>query len=473
MKRRNPWMVVGAGLFGLAFILIAGVAGYWRYANQLPAYPAPEIVMPAPNAYDDYVAAGQLCKAAGGAALPVPPVPHPARQASTGPGGPPGFSGGPGPYPGQPGYASGASAPSAGPVVPTPSTHRGPLQAFDPDAPLAQVREIVRRNQPALARLRVGFRKQYRCPPIVSFSRMFPELANYRELARVLATEGKLAEREGRYRDAMRSYLDCLRLGVNVPRGGDLSYGLVGEAIEDIGLKQVQAVAGRLDGPTAAAAAREMALLDAHAPGLAEALTNEKDTMTANLLQTLGQARGWQQFTGMAYTGSSGAPTGADMLLALRFSFYPKRVMFDHIRGYMDALAADARRPYYARTAPPPLPTDPLSQIVLPVFTSSRLVWAKRDAQWRIAELRLATQAYERAHGAPLPSLEALAPAYLPAAPQDPFAPKPMVYHSTGGGARLYSRGPDGKDDGGKDLGRDAQPGMSGDIASMKSSRSR
>jgi hypothetical protein len=137
----------------------------------------------------------------------------------------------------------------------------------------------------------------------------------------------------------------------------------------------------------------------------------------------------------------------------------------------MDRLIADTRQPYYSRTPPPPLPGDPLSQIVLPVFTSSRFLWAKRDALWRIAELRLATQAYEQAHGTLLPSLAALVPAYLPAVPQDPFAPKPIVYRHTARRPVIYSRGPDGKDDGGKDLGSRAQPGMRGDIASLKSSK--
>src|SRR5437763_16588343 len=66
MARRNPWLIVAGGVVGLVCVLIAGVVGYWRYANQRPTYPAPNIVMPVPNAYDDYVAAGQLCKAAGG-----------------------------------------------------------------------------------------------------------------------------------------------------------------------------------------------------------------------------------------------------------------------------------------------------------------------------------------------------------------------------------------------------------------------
>ena len=34
------------GVFALICVVILGVAGYWRYANQLPTYPPPAIVMP-------------------------------------------------------------------------------------------------------------------------------------------------------------------------------------------------------------------------------------------------------------------------------------------------------------------------------------------------------------------------------------------------------------------------------------------
>ena len=72
MVRRNPWVVVATGVFALLCVLIAGVAGYWRYANQLPVYPTPSVVMPVPNAYDDYVAAAQMSAAVGGATVGAP-----------------------------------------------------------------------------------------------------------------------------------------------------------------------------------------------------------------------------------------------------------------------------------------------------------------------------------------------------------------------------------------------------------------
>ena len=41
---------------------------------------------------------------------------------------------------------------------------------------------------PTLARLRQGFHKSYCNPPVTSFRQTFPDLATYRELARVLVT---------------------------------------------------------------------------------------------------------------------------------------------------------------------------------------------------------------------------------------------------------------------------------------------
>ncbi len=59
-------------------------------------------------------------------------------------------------------------------------------------------------------------------------------------------------------------------------------------------------------------------------------------------------------------------------------------------------------------------------------------------------------------------------PNYLPAVPQDPFAPKPLVYRPAPAKVLIYSRGPDGKDDGGKDRGLRVNPDSRGDIVSMK-----
>lgn len=466
MRRRNPWLIVWTGAFALIGGLIAGVAGYWLYANQLPVYPAPTIAMPVPNAYDDYEAAGQMCQAAGGAQIPPAPTPLPAAPFPVAGSAPPGNSGGSPGFFGAPpeqylGTSGGPYGSPGGPPGPPAPSYRPPLQACDPGVPLAQVEAVVRRNRPALARLRQGFRKKYRSPPVVSFNQLTPELAQFRRLAQVLVTEGKLAEREGRSDDAARSYLDCLRLGTDVPRGGVMIHGNAGIAIQSIGLRPLQQVASRLDGPTAAAAAREMVRLDARAPSVTETLANHKEAMTAGLLEMFRHPPSWRQVRSDSSSDDDGG------LLDLLYIFTPRRWALDRIRGYMDALIAGSRRPYYARPAPR-IPNDLLSRMLLTDFELDRFKWDLRDAQWRITELRLAVRAYRDERGVPPPSLQALVPAYLPAVPQDPFAPKPLVYRQTPARVLIYSRGPDGKDDGGKDLGSSVNPESRGDIVSMK-----
>jgi hypothetical protein len=71
----------------------------------------------------------------------------------------------------------------------------------------------------------------------------------------------------------------------------------------------------------------------------------------------------------------------------------------------------------------------------------------------------LAIEHYRRAHGgnAP-PSLDALVPVFLPAAPSDPFTGGPIEYRSDGGGYTVYCLDGNLKDDGGIIYGFGAAP---------------
>ena len=68
-----------------------------------------------------------------------------------------------------------------------------------------------------------------------------------------------------------------------------------------------------------------------------------------------------------------------------------------------------------------------------------------------MAATALALRLYEVDHGARPGSLSDLVPEYLPTLPLDPFDPaaRSLQYLPEGAGARLYSVGKDGRDDGG------------------------
>jgi hypothetical protein len=365
--------------------------------------------------------------------------------------------------------------------------------------PLAQVRAVVARNRAALARLRQGFGKKYLKPPATSpdptlwdLSKESPDSlepspaplpvwATYWELATVLLTEGKLAEREGHMADAARSYLDCLRLGTDVPRGGERFEGELGIAIEATALEAISRAVDRMDAPTALATAQAMLRLEQQAPGAADILQVEKVRGTEDIVRIYRETIMWQQ---VAQSGDASWVAGAvqDAFHIIKHGFTPrdggiprKRVL-DEYRAYMDTLIAKARQPYDATSTPPQppsalfsrLPSELVARMTVQTYNSVRLCWAQRDANWHILELRLAARAYTARHGVPPPSADALVPECLSAVTSDPFAGKPLVCRLKNGRALIYSRGPDGDDDGGRDLSGVAGLYSDGDIVSMR-----
>jgi hypothetical protein len=400
----KPWLMPLVGVLALVGGVGAALISYWRAANRLPAYPPATVVMPVPNGFDDLVEAARLCRSRPGDRIQRVP------------------------------------------------TKRGELRA------------LVSSNRRALARLRQGLARPARRPPLLVWWYGSPDLGGFRQLALLLLAEGKLAELEGRTADAVRSYLDCLRLGAHAARGGGMMQSEYALMFQQLALKPLQELTGRLDGSTAAAAAREMCRLEAEAPTLVDALTVERDNVTLRMQQAFQDPEGWRQFAPafVSNTGGEEPSRGRAAIARLRFGLLRKRPILDGMRGYLTSLIADGRVPYHARAGIPRFPADLFSPWLLigpGQYDQSRRDWAIRDAWWRITAARLAARAYRQRHCAPPASLQVLVPALLPRVPADPFAPQPLRYRLQGARPLIYSRGPDADDDGGRDLGITVLPG--------------
>jgi len=132
---------------------------------------------------------------------------------------------------------------------------------------LAEVRQLVARNSEALQMARAGLEKD--CAVPLQFSTNYlqdthlPELADCKRLAQALAGEGTLAEMEKRPADAVKSYLDVIRLGTKCPRGGTMIDQLVGTAIEAIGTSHLQKFVDQLDARSCREIAAALESLDA------------------------------------------------------------------------------------------------------------------------------------------------------------------------------------------------------------------
>jgi hypothetical protein len=120
----------------------------------------------------------------------------------------------------------------------------------NPSPTAEEYRACLSTNQEALQLVRAGLSHECRVP--VEYSTSFLDahlevLGKIKSLARTLQFEGRLAELEQRPSDAAHSYVDIVRLGNEVGRGGLLIDALVGTACQAIGLAALQAVVPRLE----------------------------------------------------------------------------------------------------------------------------------------------------------------------------------------------------------------------------------
>ncbi len=101
-----------------------------------------------------------------------------------------------------------------------------------------RLRVLVAANVEALRLLRLGLTRSCAVPTdatIANFGAINGDLMGLKRLAWALLLEGRLAELENRPADAARSYVDAIRLGIEMSRGGLMINRLVGIACEGVG----------------------------------------------------------------------------------------------------------------------------------------------------------------------------------------------------------------------------------------------
>jgi hypothetical protein len=97
---------------------------------------------------------------------------------------------------------------------------------------------LVFTNAESLRLLRLGLTRQCAFPAdsaMMNDAGMLSDLAAMKQLAQLLAAEGRLRELDNHLADAAQSYLDAIRLGKEMSRGGFFINRLVGIAIEALG----------------------------------------------------------------------------------------------------------------------------------------------------------------------------------------------------------------------------------------------
>ncbi|HVY69739.1 MAG TPA: hypothetical protein VHH73_07395 [Verrucomicrobiae bacterium] len=140
----------------------------------------------------------------------------------------------------------------------------------------------VEKNRAALEGLRHGLELPGRVPPVsgseADAAIHLEELARLKSLARLLVAEGKGFEQNGPNSQAARAYLDAVRLGEAVSRGGLIIDQLVGFACTAIGMKNLEALRPRLGAADCRLVATELARIGREFSPVDEVFQRERMT---------------------------------------------------------------------------------------------------------------------------------------------------------------------------------------------------
>src|SRR5262249_54581810 len=113
-----------------------------------------------------------------------------------------------------------------------------------------ELESLIATNAEVLKVLRIGLSRTCSEPTdllITNFPAAMSQFPGQRSLAQLLVAEGYLAESQQRPDAAVKSYLDAIRLGTEVARGGMIVNLLVGVALESMGLSRLVKLAPSLD----------------------------------------------------------------------------------------------------------------------------------------------------------------------------------------------------------------------------------
>lgn len=306
-------------------------------------------------------------------------------------------------------------------------------------APLSERQKYLEANQKTIVMVHEALKQGYATPidwrnPM---AQTFPQYTEHRELARFLALAARTYSDMGNRKEAISCALDAVEMGIKVSGDGPLIGYLVGMACETIGRK---ALWEQLDSLTPAEAQEVLARLESLEPDrapLKNFLRIERAYSQKIISDLAHRVVKPVDFASMMTGESEDKANQSRMMLTLALA--DKGAAWKASGEYFDAMEAYWSRPY-SRTGAPKPPADALNQILLPVFEQANFNYTRNQADSALLRGYLML----RAQGA--------APAQFEA-PADPFGQdKPLRYETTAKGYRLWSVGPDGKDDGGKPM---------------------
>ena len=287
----------------------------------------------------------------------------------------------------------------------------------------------VARNQPALvvAGKALTF-ETCQLPVFMNVNPVLPiadmsALAQLRNLGRAMTDAGFLAELDMKPDEAARRYLDVLLMGARVRVSGPQIVNLIGVAFSMKACENLESLVANVS-------LSEKALQDIFS-------CCERAAIARGELARAIKAE--REFAEVSMRMNGAILKVHPMSIAMRSYFTD--VMLLHMKN-VDAPFRIAVMDQVKKKGQ--------GKVVAPAIERGLLQAAWLETRIRALQLRVAIRLYELRHNGAAPdTLEALVPDILPAFPEDPFTGQPFHYERKGDNWRLWSVGPDGKDNGG------------------------
>jgi hypothetical protein len=275
-----------------------------------------------------------------------------------------------------------------------------------------------------------------------------------RWLARYVSVECQVLSAQGHHDKALQRALDVWQMGLSVAHGAPLTAALNGMAIEAIARRALDGEIAHLNATQARAAARRLKKqLETRVPW-SQVLQQEHDTMLLNMKRQMEvvvweQKRNAQIEEAFARGETSFSSTGdpAPELHGPIVNWQVRRMSNEFVRG-MEPVIASANAPWSKRETTLPNDLSPQMSNLISVLDKGRFNFARAETFGQLMLARLALHAFRKERGVYPPTLDALVPTYLLQTPRDAFADNhPLRYRREGSRYKLWSVGPDGRDD--------------------------
>ncbi len=305
---------------------------------------------------------------------------------------------------------------------------------------LCDLEALIERNQQAFMLIHEGARKPFAKAVIqekqLHFGSAIPNFLSMQVLTKLMISQGKKFEAEGKPQKAILNYIDIAKFGQSIGNGFLIGK-LIDIAIESMAYKAVQKALlnSQLDSAYLEGLVEELEKLEKSSPPIAIAFWHEHLGFVHSIehLDTLGKPN----------------TLGKVLLRSTVFPFMKNKMIKNNTKFWTEAIDY-AKKPY------PEAITfdidsrlekmDPCTKMSIPNFSKALIRDTYKKARSRGAHIMAALELFKRRNNAYPGTIDDLG-TILDPIPLDPFTEKNFRYEKVGDAYRLFSAGPDMRDD--------------------------